>query len=58
MPPMPIGRTKSKKMSSGAICASGSAAPRIGSGMYWPSQPKSGTSTRNETNEPARMIAA
>ena len=58
MPPMPMGRTYSKKMSSAAIEASGAAPAEIAPGTNCESQAKSGTRTRNETIDPAMMMAA
>ena len=58
IPPMPIGRTYSKKMSSAGIPASGAAPAEIAPGTQWPKYANSGTSTKNDTIEPAKMMAA
>ena len=58
MPPMPMGRTYSKKMSSAGIAARAGMPARDRPGDVLPSQAKSGTRTKNETIDPAMMIEA
>ena len=58
MPPMPIGRTYRKKMSSAARVASGSVPGGMAADTSGPNHAKRGTRTKNDTIEPAMMMAA
>ena len=58
MPPIPIGRTYSKKMSSAGIMARAGIPSEIAPGMWCPSQANSGTRTKKDTIDPAMMIEA